>query len=82
MPALKNFQQTLIYSGKIGTKKVQDIEILRRIFLRPANGNNPVYGIVDFNDISYKGALIENIDSNNIFIKYRVLEKFTKICDC
>jgi hypothetical protein len=70
------FQQTLIYSGKIGNK----INIGYREFsnntARPAFNNDVEYDLSDSKTIGYKGAVIEIVEVNNQFIKYIVRSNF------
>lgn len=71
-----SFQQTLIYSGKVGNK----INIGYREFsgnlARPAFNNNVEYDLSDSMTIGYKGAVIEVIEATNQFIKYKVIRNF------
>ena len=71
-----SFQQTLIYSGKVGDK----INIGYREFsgnmARPAFNNNVEYDLSESMLIGYKGAKIEVIEANNQQIKYKVIESF------
>lgn len=71
-----SFQQTLIYSGKIGNK----INIGYREFsgnaARPAFNNDVEYDLSESNIIGYKGARIQVIDANNNSIKYILLNNF------
>lgn len=71
-----SFQQTLLYSGKIGNK----INISYREFsnnkARPAFSNDVEYDLSDNNVIGYKGALLEILNANNLSIKYKVLRNF------
>lgn len=73
-----NFQQTLIYNGKVGSK----INIGYREFVddlaRPAFSNAVEYDLDDSRQIGYKGALLDIIDANNQMIKYKVLKNFKK----
>lgn len=73
-----NFQQTLLYNGKVGSK----INIAYREFssdlARPAFNNNVEYDLSESKQIGYKGALLEVIDANNQMIKYKVLKNFQK----
>jgi len=73
-----DFQQTLIYSGKIGTKINLGYREFTESMARAAYSNDPVYDISESKEIGYKGALIEIIDATNTFIKYRVLKNFTE----
>lgn len=71
-----SFQQTLIYSGKIGNK----INIGYREFsgnmARPAFNNDVEYDLGASNTIGYKGAKLEILEATNEFIKYRVIRNF------
>src|SRR5690606_13439745 len=73
-----SFQQTLIYSGKVGNK----INISYREFsgslARPAFNNDVEYDLNESKQIGYKGALLEVIDANNQNITYKVLRNFKK----
>lgn len=77
-PALTadGFQQTLIYSGRVGDK----INIAYREFsnnmARPAFNNDVEYDLSESMTIGYKGAEIEVIEATNRFIKYRVIRNF------
>jgi hypothetical protein len=71
-----SFQQTLIYSGKVGNK----INISYREFsgniARPAFNNNVEYDLSESPIIGYKGAQIEVLEATNQHIKYRVIRNF------
>jgi len=73
-----SFQQTLIYSGKVGNK----IKIGYREFsnsqARPAFNNDVDYDLSDSKIIGYKGARIEILEATNELIKYRVLQNFNR----
>ncbi|MGQ0755891.1 hypothetical protein ACT4ZN_15575 [Acinetobacter baumannii] len=73
------FQQTLIYSGKVGSK----INIGYREFsgniARPAFNNDVEYDLNESKEIGYKGALLQIIDANNQNIKYKVIRNFNKV---
>lgn len=70
------FQQTLIYSGKVGNK----INISYREFsgsmARPAFSNDVEYDLSESKTIGYKGAEIEVIEATNRNIRYRVIKNF------
>ncbi|UZW62746.1 hypothetical protein [Lysobacter enzymogenes] len=72
----QSFQQTLIYSGRVGNK----INIGYREFsndtARPAFNNDVEYDLTASHTIGYKGAEIEVIDANNSSITYRVIKPF------
>jgi hypothetical protein len=71
-----SFQQTLIYSGKVGDK----INIGYREFsgnmARPSFNNNVEYDLSQSMFIGYKGVKIEVLEANNQHIKYKVIQNF------
>lgn len=71
-----SFQQTLIYSGKIGNK----INIAYREFsnslARPAFNNNVEYDLSESKVIGYKGAQLEIQEATNQHIKFKVIKNF------
>ncbi|MGO3338207.1 hypothetical protein [Psychrobacter sp.] len=71
-----NFQRTLLYNGKIGSKVNIGYREFEGNLIRPAFSNAVEYDLNDSNQIGYKGALLEIIDANNQKIKYKVLENF------
>lgn len=80
-PALTadGFQQTLIYSGRVGNK----INIAYREFsnnvARPAFNNDVEYDLGESMTIGYKGAEIEVIEATNRFIRYKVIRNFNTV---
>lgn len=73
-----SFQQTLIYSGRVGNK----INIGYREFssntARPAFNNDVEYDLSESKTIGYKGALLEVIKATNQDITYKVIKNFNK----
>lgn len=71
-----NFQQTLIYNGRVGSK----INIGYREFYddraRPAFSNSVEYDLTDSKIISYREVQIEIIEASNQKIIYRVHRSF------
>jgi hypothetical protein len=71
-----SFQQTLLYSGRIGDK----INISYREFsgerARPAFSNDVEYDLAASDEIAYRGARIQVIEATNSSITYRVLSNF------
>lgn len=71
-----SFQQTLIYSGRVGDK----INIGYREFsnnsARPAFNNDVEYDLSISNIIGYKGASIEVIKADNSSITYKLIKNF------
>ncbi|MDF1830620.1 hypothetical protein [Cycloclasticus pugetii] len=71
-----SFQQTLIYSGRVGDK----INIGYREFsnntARPAFNNDVEYDLSSSNTIGYKGALIEVIKADNRSMTYKLIRNF------
>ncbi len=72
----KNFQQTLIYSGRIGDK----LNISYREFsggrARDAFTNSIEYDLSVSTTIGYKGAVIEVIEADNRKIVYKLVRNF------
>jgi hypothetical protein len=70
------YQQTLLYSGRVGNK----INIGYREFsgstARPAFNNDVEYDLSASNQIGYKGALIEVLKADNSSITYRLIRNF------
>lgn len=71
-----DFQQTLLYNGRVGNK----INIAYREFssnlARPAFNNDVEYDLSVSKEIAYKGALIEVIKADNKEITYKILSNF------
>lgn len=73
-----SFQQTLIYSGKVGNKINVGYREFSSNLARPAFNNDVEYDLSESKQIGYKGALLEVIDANNQNITYRLLRNFNK----
>lgn len=73
-----SFQQTLIYSGKVGNKINVGYREFSSNIARPAFNNDVEYDLSESKQIGYKGALLEIIDANNQSITYKVLRNFNK----
>ena len=71
-----SFQQTLIYSGRVGDKINIGYREFSSSMARPAFNNEVEYDLSESSTIGYKGALIEVIEANNNMIKYRLLRNF------
>lgn len=74
-----SFQQTLIYSGKVGNKINIGYREFSSNMARPAFNNDVEYDLNESKQIGYKGALLEIIDANNQSITYKVLRNFNKV---
>lgn len=71
-----NFQQTLLYSGRVGnTIKVGYREFSGNT-ARPAFSNEVEYDLTLSNEIAYKGALIRVENADNRKIEYVVIRNF------
>ena len=70
------FQQTLIYSGRIGDKINVGYREFSSDYARPAFNNDVEYDLSDSAIIGYKGASIEVLEATNQFIKYKLLANF------
>jgi len=73
-----SFQQTLIYSGKVGNKINVGYREFSNNLARPAFNNAVEYDLTDSKIIGYRGARIEILEATNEFIKYKVIENFNK----
>lgn len=71
-----SFQQTLIYSGKVGSKIRIGYREFSNSIARPAFNNDVDYDLNESRTIGYKGARLEIIEATNEYIKYRVLVNF------
>jgi len=71
-----SFQQTLLYSGRVGDR----INISYREFsgsvARPAFSNDVEYDLASSNEIAYRGARIQIIEATNSSITYQILSNF------
>jgi len=71
-----SFQQTLIYSGKVGNKINIGYREFSGSIARPAFNNNVEYDLSESKIIGYKGAQIEVLEATNQYIKYKVFKNF------
>ena len=71
-----SFQQTLIYSGKVGDKINISYREFSDNYARPAFNNDVEYDLRESSTIGYKGAKLEIIEATNEHIKYRVIRNF------
>lgn len=76
MLTIDSFQQTLIYSGKVGNKINIGYRESSGNLARPAFNNNVEYDLSESTIIGYKGAQLEVIEATNQHIKYRVIRNF------
>ncbi|ELT4634368.1 hypothetical protein R8Y01_003702, partial [Acinetobacter baumannii] len=74
-----SFQQTLIYSGKVGNKINIGYREFSSNIARPAFNNDVEYDLSQSKEIGYKGALLEIIEATNQDIKYKVIRNFNKV---
>ena len=79
-PSLQSdsFQQTLIYSGKIGNKVNIGYREFSNSLARPSFNNDVEYDLSQSNVIGYKGARLEIIEATNELVKYKVLKNFNQ----
>jgi hypothetical protein len=71
-----SFQQTLIYSGRIGDKINVGYRELSNNYARPAFNNDVEYDLSASNIIGYKGCRIEVIKADNSSITYKLVQNF------
>lgn len=74
-----SFQQTLIYSGKVGNKINVGYREFSSNLARPAFNNDVEYDLNESKTIGYKGALLEIIEATNQNITYKVIKNFNKV---
>lgn len=72
----QSFQQTLIYSGRVGNKINIGYREFSNDLARPAFNNDVEYDLTASRTIGYKGAEIEVLDADNRSIRYRVIRPF------
>lgn len=70
------FQQTLIYSGKIGSRITLGYREFSQDMARPAFNNDVAYDLNESRILGYKGARIEVIEATNTEISYKVISDF------
>ena len=73
-----SFQQSLIYSGKLGNKINIGYREFSNNIARPAFNNNVEYDLSESKIIGYKGAKLEIIEATNQYIKFKTLSNFNK----
>lgn len=71
-----DFQQTLIYSGRVGEKINVGYREFSNDYARPAFNNDVEYDLSESMVIGYRGATIEVIEATNRSIKYKVISNF------
>jgi hypothetical protein len=71
-----SFQQTLIYSGRVGDKINVGYREFSNNTARPAFNNDVEYDLSSSTTIGYKGAVIEVIKADNSSITYRLIKNF------
>ncbi len=79
-PALTEdgFQQTLLYSGRIGSKINISYREFSNSIARPAFNNDVEYDLNESMTIGYRGAEIEILEATNRLIRYRVVRNFNQ----
>tara|TARA_A100001391_G_scaffold172467_1_gene133962 strand:+ start:82 stop:786 length:705 start_codon:yes stop_codon:yes gene_type:complete len=71
-----NFQQTLIYSGRVGDRIRVSYREFSGSMARPAFSNEAEYDLSQSDTIAYRGARIKVIEADNESIRYVVLTNF------
>jgi hypothetical protein len=72
----RGFQQTLIYSGRVGDKVRITYREFSQGMVRGAFSNDVEYDLSVSNIIRYKGAEMEILSADNMKISYKVLKNF------
>lgn len=71
-----SFQQTLIYSGRVGNKVNVGYREFSSNVARPAFNNDVEYDLDESRTIGYRGAELEIVEATNRSITYRVIRNF------
>lgn len=71
-----SFQQTLLYSGRVGDKINISYREFSNNMARGAFTNSVEYDLSASNIIGYKGAIIEVINADNQSITYKLIKNF------
>lgn len=71
-----NFQQMLIYNGRVGDRVKIGYREFSGNIARPAFSNEVEYDLSQSFEVTYRGARIRIIDANNERIQYVVLSNF------
>ncbi|WP_438437224.1 hypothetical protein [Kluyvera sichuanensis] len=71
-----NFQQTLIYNGRVGNKINVGYREMSSNMARPAFNNDVEYDLSESKTIGYKGARLEIIEATNQSLKYKLISNF------
>ncbi len=72
-----NFQQTLLYSGRVGDRIRVGYREFSGDMARPAFSNEVEYDLSKSDTVTYKGARIKILAADNEQIRYIVLSNFT-----
>ena len=70
------FQQTLIYSGRIGSKINIGYREFSNSYARPAYNNDVEYDLSESSIIGYKGSELEIINATNRDITFKLIRNF------
>ncbi|MDO8961855.1 MAG: hypothetical protein Q7V02_07125 [Methylophilus sp.] len=71
-----SFQQTLLYSGRVGDKLKISYREFSNSTARPAFNNDVEYDYSTSKTIAYKGAMLEVLSADNTSITYKVIRNF------
>lgn len=73
-----SFQQTLLYSGKIGNRITLSYREFTNGMARAVFSNSVDYDLSESTTVGYKGARLEIVKATNTEITYRVLSNFAR----
>jgi hypothetical protein len=71
-----SFQQSLIYSGKVGSRIKLGYREFSGNAARPAFNNDVDYDLAESTIIGYKGARLEVIEATNDHIRFKLISNF------
>lgn len=73
-----SFQQSLIYSGKVGNKINVGYREFSNSVARPAFNNDVEYDLNQSSVIGYRGARLEVLDASNQSIQFKLISNFNQ----
>lgn len=76
VPEKNQFQQELLYNGKIGNRVALGYREFSGDLARPAFSNEVSYDLSESTTLGYKGARIEVIKATNTEITYKLVSGF------
>lgn len=73
----RNFQQELLYNGKVGNSVKFMYREISNDLMRPAFTQEIQYDLSESKIVGFKGARIEIIEATNTHLRYKIIQSFT-----